>query len=74
MMGNAGGFFGATGQEANLVDHFGDLLFVNNFSNTTVYQATLKDLRAKNTLFICLADYCGESFQRAFGELSMTNT
>jgi len=47
---------------------FGDLLFVNNFSNVTVYKPTLKDLRAQNTLFISLADYSGESFRRTFGE------
>ena len=50
---------------------FGDLLFINNASYATKYNAMLKDLKGKNTLFISLADYSGEAFRRAFGKFEM---
>jgi len=60
--------FGVFGNPAATPLEFGDLLFVNNFSNVTLYKPSLKDLRAQNTFFISLADYSGESFRRTFGE------
>ncbi len=59
------GLFG--GQPFNKSNpEFGDLVFVDSFSNETVYQPQLAHLKGKNTLLISVADYCGESFERAF--------
>ena len=43
----------------------GNLLFDNN-SARQGYQPNLSDLRAKNTLFISIADFSNLAFQRAF--------
>ena len=64
---NGGGFAFNNSPTAS-ADTFGELLFINTGSYATMYAATLKDLKAKNTLFISLADYSGEAFRRAFGK------
>ena len=65
---NGGGLFAYNNSPTASADTFGDLLFINTASYATMYAATLKDLKAKNTLFISLADYSGEAFRRAFGK------
>ncbi len=46
--------------------NFGELMFVNDSGVLWNYQPALGDLKAKNTLFISLADYTERAFERVF--------
>ena len=62
-----GGGLGVSQSQPNQSSYgFGDLMFVNDNGIPWNYQPALAHLKAKNTLFISLADYTERAFERAF--------
>ena len=57
-------------QPHNSSTGFGDIMFVDDNGLSWNYQPVLEDLKARNTLFISLADYTERAFERMFkGEI-----